>query len=91
MRESRSSVVSELLGLDDRQRDALLVLAPANERMSANNEEREEEEEEKVGGFPAEGGGDRGERRASVSTQLPRFRRWRSLATSRPTAGYSLA
>lgn len=88
MRESRSSVVSELLGLDDRQRDALLVLAPANERMSANNEE---EEEEKVGGFPAEGGGDRGERRASVSTQLPRFRRWRSLVTSRPTAGYSLA
>lgn len=73
MQASRSCVVSELLGLDDRQRDALLVLARANERMSANNEE--EEKEEKVGGFPAEGGGDRRERRASVSTQLPRFRR----------------
>lgn len=77
MHGRRLRVVSELLGLDDRQRDALLVLARRDGGTSANNEEEkgEEEEEKKVCGFPTQGGGDGGEQRASVSTQLPRFRR----------------
>lgn len=46
MMERRLCVVSELLRLDDRQRDALLVLARPNGRTHANNEEEEDEEEE---------------------------------------------
>lgn len=94
MQQRRLCVDSKLLGPDDRQRDALLVLAPPNGGTSANNEEKkdeeEEEEEKKVGGFPAEEGGDGGERCASVSTQLPPFRRIEEFSHVAP-AGYSLA